>query len=71
MTEFVTFLEHYGEWVLFAAVFVQQIGVPIPAIPVLLGAGAVAGAGKMSAPLAVGVSVLASLPGDMLGTTSV
>lgn len=66
MHDLADFLDRYGQLVLFAAVFVQQIGVPIPAIPVLLGAGALAGTGRMSAPLAVALAVAASLPGDLL-----
>jgi membrane protein DedA with SNARE-associated domain len=34
--------------VLFAFVLAEQVGLPIPAVPVLLGVGALAGAGRMS-----------------------
>ena len=60
------FLEQYGAIVLVVAVLAQQVGVPIPAIPVVLGAGALAGAGKMSLWGALALSVVASLPGDLL-----
>ena len=66
MDELSAFLERNGEIVLFASVFAQQIGVPIPAIPVLLGAGALAGAGKLNLWVVVALSVAASLPGDLL-----
>jgi len=65
MNDVVAFLERYGEWVLVGAVFAQQIGVPIPAIPVLLGAGAIAGAGKMHFGIALVLAVIASIPGDL------
>lgn len=42
------FLIHHGHAVLFAWVFVEQIGVPVPAMPLLLAAGALAGIGRLS-----------------------
>jgi membrane protein DedA with SNARE-associated domain len=58
-------LAQYGYLLLFAFVLAEQIGVPIPAVPVLLGVGALTGAGRMSLPLAFGVALLASLPPDL------
>lgn len=60
------FLLHHGESVLFWAVFTEQMGLPIPAIPLLIAAGALAGAGTMSVWAAVGLPILASLGPDML-----
>lgn len=60
------FLLHHGESVLFWAVFTEQMGLPIPAIPLLIAAGALAGAGKMSGWATVGLPILASLGPDML-----
>jgi membrane protein DedA with SNARE-associated domain len=40
-------LEH-AEWFLFAWVFGNQAGVPVPVVPALLGAGALAGNGHLS-----------------------
>src|SRR5215471_6531528 len=42
------FLIHHGHAVLFVCVLVEQLGVPVPAMPLLLAAGALAGAGRMS-----------------------
>ncbi|HKE35613.1 MAG TPA: VTT domain-containing protein [Candidatus Acidoferrum sp.] len=42
------FLIHHGHAVLFVWVLVEQLGVPVPAMPLLLAAGALAGAGQMS-----------------------
>src|SRR5262249_52660514 len=42
------FLIHHGHAVLFVWVLVEQLGVPVPAMPLLLAAGALAGAGRMS-----------------------
>jgi len=52
--------------VLFAFVTAEQIGLPIPAVPLLLGVGALSGAGKMSVPLALAVALAASLLPDIV-----
>src|SRR5438105_2692847 len=56
----------YGEIVLVAVVFAEQIGLPLPAIPVLLAAGALAGVGKMNLAVAVSLSVIACFTGDLV-----
>ncbi len=65
MTEAIQFLLEHGAWVLFWVVFVEQIGLPIPAIPLLIAAGALVGSGNMSALTALLVPVAASLPPDL------
>ena len=60
------FLIRHGEAIVFAAVFAEQIGLPVPAIPVLLAAGALAGAGKMSLAGAVILSLVACFAGDLI-----
>ena len=59
-------LLQYGYIVLFAVVLAEQIGLPIPAVPVLLGVGALIGAGRMSPALALVAALLASLPPDIV-----
>ena len=59
------FLTDHGAGVLFWVIFVEQIGFPIPAIPLLIAAGALVGAGKMSVAAALLVPVAASLPPDV------
>lgn len=56
----------YGGMILFAVVLAEQLGLPIPAVPILLAAGALAGAGKMNLSLAIGLPVVASLLADLL-----
>ncbi len=60
------FLIRHGEAIVFAAVFAEQIGLPVPAIPVLLAAGALAGAGKMSLAAAIVLSLVACFAGDLI-----
>ena len=45
MNETLEFLIRHGAAVVFAAVFVEQMGVPLPAAPWLLAAGALIGTG--------------------------
>ena len=59
------FLVEYGGWVLFAVVFLEQAGLPLPAIPLLVTAGALVGADKMSVGVAVLVPLLAAVLPDL------
>ena len=60
----IEFLMTYGYTVVFAAVLAEQLGVPLPATPVLLAAGGLAGLGKLNLPVAWLLAVSASLLGD-------
>jgi membrane protein DedA with SNARE-associated domain len=66
MNDTIQVLVQYGYVVLFAFVLAEQVGLPIPAVPVLLGVGALAGAGRMSLVLALGVALAASLAPDIV-----
>ncbi len=66
MNEVNAFVSQYGEVLLFAVVFAEQVGLPLPAVPVLLAAGALAGAGKMDLTGAVVLSVMACVAGDLI-----
>src|SRR4029078_582187 len=66
MQQALDFLLHHIELVLFLTVLAEQIGVPIPAIPLLLAAGAVAGDGQASLIVLTALSVAACLLGDMV-----
>jgi membrane protein DedA with SNARE-associated domain/rhodanese-related sulfurtransferase len=54
----------YGYLLLFAWVLVEQIGIPLPATPIILAAGALSAEGQISFPLALLVGVVASLTAD-------
>jgi membrane protein DedA with SNARE-associated domain len=58
-------LVRYGYVILFVFVLAEQVGLPIPAVPALLGVGALAGAGRMSLLLAFAAVLAASLPADL------
>ncbi len=66
MTDLLPLIVKYGYLILFAFVSAEQVGLPIPAMPVLLGVGALSGSGRMSVVLALGVALAASLPPDVL-----
>ena len=54
----------YGYLLLFAWVLVEQFGIPLPATPVLLAAGALSAQGQISLPLALLAGIAAALIAD-------
>lgn len=60
------FLITHGLPIIFGAVFLDQMGVPIPAVPWLLAAGALAAAGKFHWFMALEVSFLACMMADFI-----
>jgi membrane protein DedA with SNARE-associated domain/rhodanese-related sulfurtransferase len=66
MNETLHFLTQHGTLVIFFVVLAKQIGLPIPALPVLTAAGALVGSGQMNFGMAVGSAMLAALLGDQL-----
>lgn len=65
MPEVLQFLIEYGYLVLFLWVALDQAALPIPSIPLLIAAGALAGMGELSLPGVIGVTLLASIPINM------
>jgi len=66
MNETLDFLVRHGTAVLFVAVFIEQMGVPLPATPWLLAGGALVGGGQMNWVSAVCAAVLGSLLADVI-----
>ena len=66
MNEITQFLTGYGGLALFAVVFADQAGLPVPAPPWVLAAGALAADGKLNPALAVGMTALAAVLADLL-----
>jgi membrane protein DedA with SNARE-associated domain/rhodanese-related sulfurtransferase len=66
MNEAIQFLTEYGLLVLFAVVFIEQIGFPLPAFPVLIAAGVLAGMGRMNLWVALGGTVAVTLVADWI-----
>lgn len=66
MQEIVAHLIEYGLLVVFANVFLEQLGVPIPALPTLVVAGALTARERMDLAALLGVALLASLLADTI-----
>jgi membrane protein DedA with SNARE-associated domain/rhodanese-related sulfurtransferase len=62
--DLIALISQYGLAIVFANVLVEQIGLPIPALPMLVVAGALGVAGQMSLPLVFIVALLACLIAD-------
>ena len=60
------FLIHHGYVVLLAWVFVEQAGIPVPAMPLLLAAGALAGTGHLNLLVALISAVLGAMAADSI-----
>src|ERR1700689_716097 len=66
MTEHIQFLIHYGYALLFGWVFAEQIGVPIPSIPILLAAGALVGTHQMNGAAGLSLAIIAAISADII-----
>jgi membrane protein DedA with SNARE-associated domain len=62
----IDFLSHHGYSLLIGWVFAEQLGFPIPSIPVLLSAGALAGAGRLSLETSLLCVVLSAVTADLI-----
>jgi membrane protein DedA with SNARE-associated domain len=66
LNDTIHFLIQHGYVLLFVWVLAEQIGLPLPALPLLLAAGALAGTGRMDLTLALGLAIIAALAGDLV-----
>ncbi len=66
MTDITQFLTGYGGLAVFVAVFADQVGLPIPAPPLLLAAGSMSAGGHLNPVLAAGMTAAATLLADLL-----
>jgi len=66
MRSVIPFLLQHGYWVLFLNVFAEQLGLPIPAFPVLLAMGALAGLGYRSFETSLALAVCAAMLSDVI-----
>jgi membrane protein DedA with SNARE-associated domain/rhodanese-related sulfurtransferase len=66
MKEFLEFLVRHGTWMVFAWVFLEQAGLPIPSAPLLLAAGALAGTHRMNLSVVMLLAMLAAMMADSM-----
>jgi membrane protein DedA with SNARE-associated domain/rhodanese-related sulfurtransferase len=59
-------LAHHGAAIVFAWAFAVQAGLPAPAVPMLLGAGALSGSGHMNLAVSILAAMTATLGADVL-----
>jgi membrane protein DedA with SNARE-associated domain/rhodanese-related sulfurtransferase len=64
MTQLTHLLQSYGVLIVFGAVLLEQIGLPVPAFPILIAAGALAVDSDANWALCLGASVAACLAAD-------
>lgn len=69
MSNIIDFVVRHGTPVLFGWVLLDQAGIPLPAVPLLLVVGALAGAGRLNLSLAIGAAVAGCLAADLLWYT--
>lgn len=65
MPALITLLHKYGPLIVFANVLLEQAGLPVPAYPVLIVAGALAANGELSWQACLAVALLACLTSDV------
>lgn len=66
MTGLWDFVLRHGYGLMFVAVLIEQLGAPVPAVPVLLAMGGLAGLGYYSLPTALFLALIAALAADLL-----
>ncbi len=66
MEEILDFIVRYKYLVLLALVFAEQIGLPVPALPFLLAAGALVRTGQLDLGLALAIGIAASVISDVI-----
>ncbi len=66
MTEHLQIVLRYGYLLLFGWVFFEQMGLPIPSMPLLMAAGALAGTHKMNSAMCITVPVFGAVAADMV-----
>src|ERR1700676_2738865 len=66
MKETLEFVIRHGYLILFTVVFVEQAGLPVASVPVLLGIGALSADGPFSFAAALLITLAACLPADTI-----
>lgn len=65
MEAFAELLINYGYWILLAWVLLDQLALPIPALPMILAAGALAGEGHLNLGICLAIVMLGCVPANL------
>jgi membrane protein DedA with SNARE-associated domain/rhodanese-related sulfurtransferase len=66
MTELLQFVVRHGYMLVFAWVFVEQAGLPVPSAPLLLAAGALSGTHQMNLGMAIAFATIGAVASDSM-----
>ena len=66
MNESFEFLRHYGYWLILGSVFLEQLGLPLPAVPLLVAMGALSRSGEVSLATLILIALAASAAADLI-----
>src|SRR5262245_27215798 len=66
MQDLLEFVAHYGYGLVFIAIFIEQMGIPLPGVPILIVMGAFAHSGEFSFLGVVGSALAGSLSADLI-----
>jgi len=66
MLEVVNLLKHYGYWIIFFNIFLESIGLPLPAVPVLVAGGAACAFGTLASSKVILLAFVSMMIGDSL-----
>src|SRR5215467_5065293 len=66
MNETLSFLIRYGYGVTLGAVFFEQMGLPLPAVPILMGMGALSRSGTVSITVVLAIALVGALIADVI-----
>ena len=66
MLEVGNLLKHYGYWIIFFNVFLEAIGLPLPAVPILVAGGAACAFGTLAFSKVISLAIVSMLLGDFI-----
>ena len=66
MQDLLDFVARYGYGLVFCAMFIEQMGIPLPGLPILIVMGAMARSGEFVLPGVVGSALAGSLLADLI-----
>jgi membrane protein DedA with SNARE-associated domain len=66
MNESLAFLFRYGYWLILGSVFLEALGLPLPAVPLLIAIGALSRSGEVSFVFVILISLVASGAADLI-----